>query len=186
MARQITRMLAIKFTDLDPTTHRTLMFGREVGVKEVTIDVSQVDGGHSKPVVSRSGTRVYLRNDGTPGAQTGKLYLRGRSPEWMRPFIAEALAEFEAMTKAKQPLTPKTHQQQGITMSDLPLSVDEIRGSAAQFETLLDQTKAAIAAAEDDDTVDLAGMCELLQERNRITSMIVSLRNLADDQDLAA
>lgn len=71
-------------------------------------------------------------------------------------------------------------------MSDLPRTADQIRESVAEFEPLLVQVKDAIAAAEDDRSINLAGMCELIQERNRITGIIAGLRELADDQDLAA
>lgn len=66
-------------------------------------------------------------------------------------------------------------------MSDQPLTVDQIRTAIASYEAVLASTKVEIIAADTDETVDLAGMIELLRTRDTLVDIIARLTDLAHD-----
>jgi hypothetical protein len=97
MAKQSTRTLSVRHTDLDPNTHRTREVFQQIGLVEVTITVTQT--GRGEPTVDWTGRRVIHR-DGAPSSAPFRPIRHGSDPDWVQKLIDEALAEFDTLTRS--------------------------------------------------------------------------------------
>jgi hypothetical protein len=100
MNRAIVRELRLFAGGLDPSTHRFMRSGGEVGATEVTVKIVHVDGDKRDPKLHIEGRRVGFRKDGTLGAFPGDFYFFDDArPDWLQTLVDEAVAEFASMTR---------------------------------------------------------------------------------------